>query len=220
MEAGPRVLPAFLPRLSQSAHDELTRLGVDVRLGTKVEHVGPDGVRLSSGELRSRTVLWAAGVASEPLSRSLGVELDRLGRVKVGEDLSVPGHPEVMVIGDLACFTAPDGTTLPGLAPVALQQGQHAARNVLADVDGRPRARFEYEDKGIMATIGRAAGIAQSKALTLTGLLGWLAWLFIHLLFLVGYRNRAVVLLQWTWAWFTYQRGARLITGRPGQGPG
>ncbi|MBX7101238.1 MAG: NAD(P)/FAD-dependent oxidoreductase [Myxococcaceae bacterium] len=220
VEAGPRVLPAFLPHLSQSAQHELTRLGVDVRLDTKVEHVGPEGVRLSTGELRSRTVLWAAGVASEPLSKSLGVELDRMGRVKVGPDLSVPGHPEVMVIGDLACFTTPEGLALPGLAPVALQQGQHAARNVLADVDGRPRARFDYEDKGIMATIGRAAGIAQSGAFTLTGLLGWLAWLFIHLLYLVGFRNRAVVLLQWTWAWFTYQRGARLITGGRGQPPG
>lgn len=213
VEAGPRVLAAFAPRLSERALWGLQKLGVDVRLGTKVEQVNEAGVVLSTGPLAAKTVLWAAGVESQGLSRELGVAVDRMGRVVVGADLSIPGHPEAFVIGDLACFTPPDGQPLPGLAPVAMQQGAQVAKNLLADVDGRPREKFEYVDKGIMATVGRASGIAQTGAMQLSGFIGWLAWLFIHLLYLVGFRNRLVVLMQWTWAWFTFERGARLITG-------
>lgn len=213
LEAGPRVLSSFSEKLSTAAEHSLKRLGVDVRVKTRVTGVGVDGVQTDAGFLASRTVLWGAGVAASPLSKSLGVELDRAGRVRVGRDLSVPGQPEAFVIGDLACFTQPDGGTLPGLAPVAIQQGQHAARMILASADGRPRSAFEYVDKGTMATIGRAVGIAQVGRLELSGFLGWLAWLFIHLLFLIGFRNRLLVVTEWAWAWFTYQRGARLITG-------
>lgn len=213
VEANARVLSAFDTGLSGKARASLERLHVDVRLQTRVLNVTADGVELPDGFLPARTVLWAAGVEAPPLAKSLGVELDRSGRVKVEKDLSIPGHPDAYVIGDLACFTLEDGSTLPGLAPVALQQGKHVAGVIRATRDGLPRQPFEYVDKGIMATVGRASGIAQSGPLKLSGMLGWLAWLFIHILFLIGFRNRVLVLFQWAWAWFTYGRSARLITG-------
>ncbi|MBL8919864.1 MAG: NAD(P)/FAD-dependent oxidoreductase [Myxococcaceae bacterium] len=213
VEANARVLSAFDTGLSGKARASLERLHVDVRLQTRVLDVTGEGVTLPDGFLPARTVLWAAGVEAPPLARTLGVELDRSGRVKVDADLSIPGHPEAYVIGDLACFTLPDGSTLPGLAPVAVQQGRHVATTIHAQLSGRPRQPFEYVDKGIMATVGRASGIAQSGPLRLSGMLGWLAWLFIHILFLIGFRNRVLVLFQWAWAWFTYGRSARLITG-------
>lgn len=213
VEAGPRVLSAFDTGLSGKAHSSLEKLHVDVRLQTRVLNVTSEGVQLPDGFLPARTVLWAAGVEAPALSRTLGVELDRSGRIKVQADLSIPGHPDVYAIGDLACFTLPDGTTLPGLAPVALQQGKHVARSIEGALAGKPKQPFHYVDKGIMATVGRASGIAQAGALKLSGMLGWLAWLFIHILFLVGFRNRLLVMFQWAWAWFTYGRGARLITG-------
>ncbi|MBE2248877.1 MAG: NAD(P)/FAD-dependent oxidoreductase [Myxococcus sp.] len=213
VEAGPRVLSAFDTGLSGKARASLERLQVDVRLMTRVLDVTSEGVKLPDGFLPARTVMWAAGVEAPPLAKTLGVELDRAGRIKVQPDLSVPGHPEVYVIGDLASFPLPDGSTLPGLAPVALQQGRHVAEVIEARRAGRPTAPFEYVDKGIMATVGRASGIAQAGALRLSGMLGWLAWLFIHIVFLIGFRNRLVVMFQWAWAWFTYGRGARLITG-------
>lgn len=213
VEAGARVLSAFDTGLSGKARSSLEKLHVDVRLQTRVLNVTSDGVQLPDGFLPARTVLWAAGVEAPPLSKTLGVELDRSGRIKVQADLSLPGHPDVYAIGDLACFTLPDGTTLPGLAPVALQQGKHVARNIEAALAGKPKQPFDYVDKGIMATVGRASGIAQAGALKLSGMLGWLAWLFIHILFLIGFRNRLLVMFQWAWAWFTYGRGARLITG-------
>lgn len=213
VEAGPRVLAAFDTGLSGKARASLEKLQVDVRLQTRVQDVTAEGVQLPDGFLPAKTVLWAAGVEAPPLSKTLGVEVDRSGRIKVQPDLSIPNHPNAYVIGDLAWFPLPDGSSLPGLAPVALQQGRHVAEVIGAALDGQPRQPFEYLDKGIMATVGRASGIAQAGSLRLSGMLGWLAWLFIHILFLIGFRNRVIVLLQWTWAWFTYGRSARLITG-------
>ena len=214
VEAGPRVVSAFSEKLSQKALDSLHRLGVEVRLDTRVTHLDETGVKLHPDEqLPSRTVLWAAGVEASPLAKSLDVPLDRGGRVIVNDDLSIPGHPDAYCIGDLACFQLPNGHTLPGLAPVAIQQGKHVAENVIAARWGRPKKPFVYFDKGTMATIGRAAGIAQTGKLELSGMLGWLGWLFIHIIFLIGFRNRILVLLEWTWAYLTYQRGARLIFG-------
>ncbi len=213
VEAGARVLSAFDTGLSGKARASLERLQVDVRLQTRVEDVTAEGVRLPDGFLPAKTVLWAAGVEAPAWTRSLGVTTDRSGRITVNADLSVPGHPDAYVIGDLAHFPTKDGGALPGLAPVALQQGEHVARNIAAARAKEPTRPFEYVDKGIMATVGRASGIAQSGPFKLSGMLGWLAWLFIHLIFLIGFRNRIVVLFQWAWAWFTYGRSARLITG-------
>jgi NADH dehydrogenase len=213
VEAGPRVLSAFDTGLSGKARASLERLHVDVRLQTRVEDVSSEGVTLPDGFLPAKTVLWAAGVEAPSWTKALGVETDRAGRIKVSADLSIPGHVEAFVIGDLAAFAVADGSTLPGLAPVATQQGKHVADNLIAVLEHRPTAPFSYVDKGIMATVGRASGLAQSGPLRLSGMLGWLAWLFIHILFLIGFRNRLVVLFQWAWAWFTYGRSARLITG-------
>ncbi len=213
VEAGDRVLSGFHPELSRKAYLSLQEHHVDVRLQTRVLNVNGQGVQLPDAFLQSRTVMWAAGVEAPALSKSLGVELDRSGRIKVLPDLSLPNHPDVYVIGDLACFPLPDGSSLPGLAPVALQQGRRVAKNIEAALDGKPRKPFKYVDKGIMATVGRASGIAQTGALRLSGMIGWLAWLFIHVLYLIGFRNRLLVMLQWVWAWVTYGRGARLITG-------
>ncbi len=212
LEAGPRVLPAFSEALSARAKRSLEKLGVTVRTDCAVTRVFAEGVEVGSEQIRSRTVLWAAGVEAAALARSLGTPLDRAGRVFVEPDLTLAGHPEVFVIGDLAAFTQ-DGKPLPGLAPVALQQGKAAAENVLRGLRHEPLLPFRYKDRGIMATIGRAAGVAQRGRLRLSGFLGWVAWLFIHLLFLVGFRNRLLVLFEWAWDWWTYKRGVRLITG-------
>lgn len=213
IEAGPRAVASFSEKLSQKALESLQELGVDVRLNTRVTQVDDTGVRLGDTHLASRTVLWAAGIEASPLAKSLGVPLDRAGRVVVNDDLTIPGHPEAYCIGDLASFTLPDGHPLPGLAPVAIQQGKHVAQNVVAARWGRPKTPFVYFDKGTMATIGRARGIAQTGKLELSGMLGWLGWLFIHIIFLIGFRNRVLVMMEWMWAYFTYQRGARLIFG-------
>jgi NADH dehydrogenase len=213
IEAGSRLLASFSEHLSQRALESLQRLGVEVRLNTRVSHLDGKGVQLGAEQLNARTVLWAAGVEANPLARNLGVPLDRAGRIIVNSDLTIAGHSDAYCIGDLAHFALPDRTTLPGLAPVAMQQGRHAADNIVATHRGQPRKPFSYLDKGTMATIGRAAGIAQVGKLELWGFLGWLGWLFIHILFLIGFRNRLLVLLEWTWAYFTYQRGARLIFG-------
>jgi NADH dehydrogenase len=215
VEASPRLLAAFDARLAERALWSLKELGVDVRLGCRVTDICPEGVELDSGFLPARTVLWAAGVSGSPLAQTLGVPLDRAGRVLVEKDLCVPGHPEAYVVGDLASLAGDDGQTLPGLAPVAIQQGEHAADNIAGTVEQRARQPFHYRDKGIMATVGRASGIAQTGRLRLSGFLGWLAWLFIHILYLIGFRNRLLVMIQWAWAWFTFGRGARLITGMP-----
>ncbi|HXH07118.1 MAG TPA: NAD(P)/FAD-dependent oxidoreductase [Vicinamibacterales bacterium] len=211
LEAGPDVLPAFPPRLRQSARRALERLGVEVRTGAAVKAVTGEGVVVDGERLDAATVLWAAGVAASPLGRSLGAPLDRAGRVLVRPDLTVPGRPEIFVIGDLAAFVQ-DGRPLPGVAPVAIQQARHAARNIRRALEGRPLEPFRYHDPGMLATIGRSAAVADFGRLRLTGRLAWVTWLFVHILKLTGFRNRLVVLLQWAWAYVTYQRSIRLIT--------
>jgi NADH dehydrogenase len=215
LEGGPRVLPTFPESLSRKAERQLRRLGVEVRTGALVTNVSPDAVWIGGEQIRSRAVVWAAGVAASPLGRSLGVPLDRAGRVLVEPDLSVPGHPEVFVVGDLGAFVHQTGQPLPGLAPVAIQQGRLAADNVWRRLTARPTRPFRYVDKGNIATIGRAAAVAMIRGLRLSGLAAWLTWLLIHIFFLIGFRNRFVVVFSWAWAYLTYQRGARLITGRP-----
>jgi NADH dehydrogenase len=214
LEAGERVLPTFSERLSRRAEAQLRQLGVEVRTRALVTRVSADAVWVGGEQIRSRAILWAAGVAASPLGRALGVPVDRAGRVLVEPDLSVPGHPEVFVIGDLAAFLHQTGAPLPGLAPVAIQQGRAAASNVWRRLSGQPTRRFHYVDKGTMATIGRAAAVAEIRGLELWGLPAWLAWLVVHIFFLIGFRNRFVVLFEWAWAYLTYQRGARLITDR------
>jgi NADH:quinone reductase (non-electrogenic) len=213
LEGGPRVLASFPDPLPARAAAALTRIGVEVRTDATVTRVTPDAVWVGGEQIRARTVLWAAGVAAAPLTRTLGVPLDRAGRVLVERDLSIPGHPEAFAIGDLCSFTGDDGRLLPGLAPVALQQGRAAARNVLHRLAGEPTDAFRYRDRGSMATIGRAAAVAVVGRLRLSGLPAWLAWLFVHIMFLIGFRNRFLVLFEWAWAYVSWQRGARLITG-------
>jgi NADH:ubiquinone reductase (H+-translocating) len=213
LEGGARVLAAFPESLSGRAQAALEHLGVEVRTRATVTRVTADAVWLGGEQIRARTVLWAAGVAAAPLARTLGVELDRSGRVSVEPDLSLPGHPEVFVIGDMSLCRDEKGVPLPGLAPVAIQQGRHAADNVLRRLSGRPTRPFRYRDRGTMATIGRAKAVAVISGVKLSGLVAWLAWLFVHIMFLIGFRNRFLVLFEWAWAYLTWQRGARLITG-------
>jgi NADH dehydrogenase len=212
VEAGPRILPAFPEDLAARAARDLTRMGVEVRTSSLVGLVDAEGVKIGDETLRAKTVLWAAGVQAERISATLGVELDRSGRVKVGPDLSIPGWPDVFVAGDLAHFEMGDGKILPGLAPAAIQTGRTAARNILASIHGKAREAFHYRDKGQMATIGKRRAIAQTGPLKLTGFPAWLAWLFIHILYLVGFKNRLFVFLQWIWSYLFSKRGSRLIT--------
>lgn len=212
LEGSDRVLAPFAPQLSESARRQLERLGVDVRTGQLVTGIDPDGVSAGSEKIAAHTVLWAAGVAASRLGRTLGVPLDRAGRVIVEPDLTVPGHGEVYVIGDLASLTQ-DGAPVPGVAPAAIQEARHAADNILRSLRGENRRPFRYRDKGSLATIGRSAAVAELGRFKLSGTLAWLAWLFIHLLFLIGFRNRFIVIFQWAWSFVTYDRGARLITG-------
>lgn len=213
VEAGPRILPAFPASLSTKAESALRRLCVEVRTGALVTSVSPLAVTIGEERVSAATILWAAGVQPSELARSLGVPLDRAGRVIVGPDLTVPGHPEVFVVGDLAECAGADGRPLPGLAPVALQQGRHAAHNVLCAVRGLPLTPFRYRDRGTMATIGRGVAIVDLRGLRLSGLPAWLAWCFVHILWLIGFRNRFVVMFEWAWAYFTRQRSSRLILG-------
>ena len=213
VEAGPRILPTFPASLSAKAERSLQRLCVEVRTEASVTDISPDAVTIGEERVSAATILWAAGVQPSPLARSLGVPLDRAGRVIVRSDLTVPGHPEVFVVGDLAACAGPDGRPLPGLAPVALQQGRHAAHNILRAMRRRPLAPFRYRDRGTMATIGRAVAVADIRGLRLSGLPAWLVWCFIHVLWLIGFRNRFVVLFEWGWAYFTRQRSSRLILG-------
>jgi NADH dehydrogenase len=212
LEGGPRILSSFPEALSERARAALTRIGVEVRTDAMVTRVTPDAVWLGGEQIRARTVLWAAGVAASPLTRSLGVPLDRAGRVPVEADLSIPGHPEAFAIGDMATRLDAHGRPLPGLAPVAIQQGRAVAANVRRHLAGEPTRPFHYRDKGIMATIGRAAAVAVLGPLHLSGLPAWLVWLFVHITYLIGFRNRFLVLFQWAWAYVSWQRGARLIT--------
>jgi NADH:ubiquinone reductase (H+-translocating) len=223
IEGGPRVLPAYSEQLSRKAEAQLERLGVEVRTSQIVTSVEPGAVWVGTNKTPASVVLWAAGVAASPLGRKLGAPVDRTGRVQVQPDLSIPGHPEVFVIGDLAALNDEKGKPLPGLAPVAIQQGKWAAKMIAGDLAAHslasgsqkaPRPKFHYQDKGSLATIGRAAAVAQIAGFELSGYIAWLAWLFVHILFLIGFRNRIVVMVDWAWAYLTYERGARLITGR------
>ena len=213
IEAGPRILPAYLPELSERAAERLRRMGCEVELGTPVTRVDAEGVWFGDRRIRSRCVIWAAGVAPSPIARSLNVPLDRVGRVKVEPDLSIPGAPEVFVIGDLAAANDREGKPLPGLAPVAIQGGRHVARQIVRTLRGEPREPFHYFDKGTLATIGRNAAVAQIGPLRSVGFFAWLVWLLVHILMLIGFRNRFLVLAEWAWIYFRYERGARLITG-------
>jgi NADH dehydrogenase len=213
IEGGPRVLPAYSEDLSRKAEDQLRRLGVEVRTSHMVTRIEPGAVWVGDERIPSPVVLWAAGVAASPLGRKLGVPIDRAGRVLVEPDLSIPGHPEVFVIGDLAALSDEKGKMLPGVAQVAIQQGNWVAETIARDLENQPRRSFHYHDKGSLATIGRAAAVAQFGKFEMSGYFAWLAWLFIHILFLIGFRNRLLVMIQWAWSYLTYERGARLITG-------
>ena len=215
IEASPVVLSHMPPDLAQSATAQLCKLGVEVRTSTRVKNLSQGRVELEGGEIiLAENILWAAGVGACPLTQKLGVELDRAGRVKVNPDLSVPGHPEVFAIGDLAFLLQANGRPVPGVSPAAMQQAKHVARIIedeLASPGSAHRPAFKYWDKGTMATIGRSAAVAQVGRFHFTGFIAWLAWLGIHLLFLIGFRNKLAVVLQWTYAYFAYKRGARII---------
>jgi len=213
LEGGPRILPAYPEDLSRSAEDQLRRLGVEVHTSTMVTGVEPASVRMGETRLPAAVILWAAGVAASPLGKMLGAPVDRAGRVLVNPDLSIPGHREVFVVGDLAALKDASGQLVPGVAPAAIQQGKATARNIVHDLQGQPRRDFHYLNKGSLATIGRAAAIAQFGKIHISGFVAWLSWLFVHIFFLIGFRNRIIVLIQWAWSYFTYERGARLITG-------
>ena len=213
VEGGAAVLGNFPGPLRDAARHDLERLGVDVRTGAVVTRVTSDGVETSKERIAAETVLWAAGVAASPLGASLGVPVDRAGRVLVQPDLTIPGHPNVFGIGDLASLPGEDGRPLPGVAQVAMQMGAHAAANIVRAIEGQPLRAFHYHNLGDMATIGRASAVANLPWIQLKGFPGWLAWLFIHLVKLIGFRNRILVMVQWVWAYFTYQRAIRLITG-------
>lgn len=212
LEGGPRVLPAFPEDLSASAQRQLTQLGVNVRTNAMVTNVEPGCVTMGKEKLPASVIVWGAGVSASPLGSMLGAPTDRAGRVLVNPDLSVPEHPEVMVIGDLAAIMMKDGKLVPGLAPAAIQMGKFAARQIKRILQNKPREEFHYLDKGTLATIGRSKAVADLGRLHFSGLLAWLAWLFIHLLFLIGFRNRFMVMAEWAWDYITYNHSARLIT--------
>lgn len=217
IEGGPRVLPTYPEDLSRSAEEQLKHLGVDVRTSTMVDSIEPGAVHFGSTRMPAAVILWAAGVAASGLGKQLGAPVDRAGRVSVEADCSIPGHPEVFVIGDLAAHKDEQGKLLPGVAQVALQQGRFAANVIRHEVESHNtvtvRPAFHYHDKGSLATIGRAAAIAEIGKVHLSGFIAWVTWLFVHIFFLIGFRNRVLVFIQWAWSYFTYQRSARLITG-------
>jgi NADH dehydrogenase len=220
VEAAPAILPTFPASLREAAARALARLGVEVRTSAPVTAVGAGFVEAGGMRIDAATILWAAGVAASPLGATLGVPRDRAGRVYVQPDLSIPGHPEVFVVGDLAAFvTGHDAlgreVLLPGVAQVAIQQGRHAARTILRSLDGRTREPFRYRDYGTLATVGRDFAVADFGRVRLAGRLAWFVWLFVHILWLIGFRNRLGVLMQWAWAYVTYQRSVRLITDTP-----
>jgi NADH dehydrogenase len=212
IEGGDRILGGFPEKLSLSAMKQLQAIGVDVRTNTRATNLTEEGLEVSGEFIPCRVKIWAAGNAASTLGKSLGAPVDRAGRVMVNEDLTIPGHPEVQVIGDLAHFAHQGEQPLPGVSPVAMQQGRHAAANILWMIDGRKPQRFWYWNKGSMATIGRNKAVADLNWVQFSGRIAWLAWLFVHIMFLVGFRNRVAVLLQWAWAYFTFNKGARLIT--------
>lgn len=213
LEGGPRVLPAYPESLSANARRQLEGLGVEVRTGHLAQALDDGGVTLDDGtRIDTHTILWAAGVHASPLGARLGAPLDAVGRVEVAPDLSVPGHPAAFVIGDLAHIPQ-DGGTVPGVAPAAIQAGKHVAAQIRRDLRGEARTRFRYRDKGSLATIGRARAVADLGRLAFGGFFAWLAWMAIHIVYLIGFRNRLFVVLSWGWSWLTFRRGSRLITG-------
>jgi NADH:quinone reductase (non-electrogenic) len=212
IEGEPKVLASFPEDLRDSAMKQLADLGVEVRTGIHASNLSEDGLQVGKEFIPCRVKIWAAGNTASFVGHSLGAPIDRVGRVIVNKDLTIPNHPEIQVIGDLANFSHQTGQPLPGVSPVAMQQGRHAARNVLRMIDGEKPQRFWYFDKGSMATIGRNKAVADLKLIHLTGIPAWLAWLFVHVIFLVGFRSRLAVLFQWAWAYFSFNKGARLIT--------
>jgi NADH dehydrogenase len=220
IEGSTRILSNLPPDLSASAQRQLEKLGVQVCTSTRVKNIRENEVELETGEvIRAGNILWAAGVSATPLTAKLGVELDKTGRVKVNPDLSLPQHSEVFAIGDMAMVLEKNGQPVPGVSPAAMQMGRHVARIIEKEIDSgtelSPRPAFKYWDKGTMATIGRSAAVAWLGKIKISGLFAWLAWLFIHLIFLIGFRNRLAVLLQWTYSYFAYKRSARIITYLP-----
>jgi NADH:quinone reductase (non-electrogenic) len=217
IEGGPRLLPTYAEDLSRSAEEQLRGLGVEVRTSAMVTQIEAGAVHLGETRLPATVVLWAAGVAASPLGKKLGAAVDRAGRVPVNPDLSLPGHREVFVIGDLAAAKDEQGKLLPGVAPVAIQEGKFVGKLIREEVRLaarlNTRPQFHYWDKGSLATIGRAAAVAQFGKIHISGFIAWLSWLFVHILFLIGFRNRLLVFIQWAWSYITYERGARLITG-------
>ena len=218
LEYAPRVLTAYPEDLSRKAEQQLRKLGVEVRTGAMVTAIEPHAVMVGNEKISASLVLWAAGVKASPLGAALGVTLDRAGRVIVQPDCSLPQHPEVFVIGDLASLAGKDGHPLPGMAPVAIQMGRAVATNIARDLRGAQRKPFSYLDKGSMATIGRAAAVGVSGGVHFSGFIAWIAWLFIHLLYLVGFRNRLMVVMQWAWAYLRFEKTSRLITGNMEEG--
>jgi len=217
LEAGPRILPAYPEHLSAWAQQALEELGVVVRTGAMVTRVEGDAVYVGEERIPTHAVYWAAGNEASPIGGSLGAELDKAGRVHVSPDLSVLAHREIFVVGDLALAKLPDGSPVPAVAPAAMQMGRLAGRNIRRDLRGEPRRGFRYRNKGNLATIGRHRAIADFGRLRLTGYIAWWFWLFVHILYLVGFRNRISVLIQWAYAYITHQRGVRLITGTRGR---
>ncbi|MBP6668597.1 MAG: NAD(P)/FAD-dependent oxidoreductase [Gemmatimonadales bacterium] len=224
IEGGPRILSSYPAELAERAKYELRRLGVEVREQTMVTEIRQGLIQASGWTIPTQTVVWAAGNVASPIMHSLGTPLDRAGRAIVEPDCSVPGHPELFVLGDAAAVSDGKGGTLPGICPVAIQMGQYTARTIAGDLAGRPRRPFSYWDKGQLAVIGRGHAVADIWKLHFGGFLAWLIWAFVHIFFLIGFRNRVLVMLQWGWSYFTYERGARLITwpwsGRPGEPAG
>lgn len=214
IEAGPRILPMFSPEQSARATRDLEHLGVQVWTSSPVTHIDGDGLEAGRERIRAATVLWAAGVEASPLGRSLGLVPDRQGRVPVEPDLSVAGHAEVFVAGDMAHCKDRNGSPLPGIAPVALQQGRYIANTIMADLAGKPRRPFHYLDKGQMATIGRSRAVLEIGKFRMAGWFAWCAWLIVHIYYLTGFRNRILVVMQWAWSYMTFRRGARLIVNK------
>jgi NADH dehydrogenase len=213
LEGGERLLPSYPPALSQRAKEKLRRLGVEVRTETMVTGVEPGAVIAAGWRIPTDTVVWAAGNIAHPLLQTLGVPLDRVGRVVVEPDCSIPGHPELFVLGDAAAYCHQEGTDLlPGVCQTAMQMGRHAAKSILADLSKRPRIKFHYRDKGQLAVIGRGQAVADFGRFHLSGFLAWFTWIFIHIFYLIGFPNRILVLVQWAWSYLTFERGARLIT--------
>lgn len=214
IEAADRILPSFDKKLSEHAKEDLAQMGVEVRLNTKVENINEEGVFTNNGFIPSKTIIWAAGNQASPLLKSLDAELDRAGRVIVNKDCSLPNHPEIFVIGDAAHFEDENGNVLPGVAQVAIQQGKFVSEIIKNEIPFDKRPKFKYIDRGTMATIGKAKAVAEIKGFKLTGLLAWLAWSFVHVFFLIGFRNRFRVMIEWIWYYITRKHGTRLIVGK------